>query len=187
MARLIVKVFAALLLTWTVLVAWDSWISNHRLADAAQNESHLYQSFHPDEVIKMFNIQVRSTWSFQDSSSSPRVNSIHHDRHFNHRFTMQASRKPELLNALRVDVLSRLSMPGVTVTAFKKQADDGFTCNYTFDNGAGSISVQAPTRQTTLRRDPLSSDLDDVEVTTELEETWKRPASQTSWSMAAVD
>ena len=68
---------------------------------------------------------------------------------------------------------------GMIVVATHYEADGGFTYNYTSGNSVGSISVQAPSHQMTVRRYFVPGGLNDVELKIALEETWTRPASET--------
>ena len=187
MSRLVIGVVGSLLLAWTLLVGSDSWVNAHRLAEGPENESSLYQSYDPEQVIKRFRYGHENYGSGHFYGASHLVKSIHHSQGFTPRFTMQAKREQELLNALREDIMLRLRMPGTTLAAIKNEADGGFTYKYTTENGGGSISVQAPVRQMAVRRYPIPSDLDDVELTITMKETWTRPGSETEWWMAAVN
>jgi hypothetical protein len=187
MSRLVFGVVGTLLLAWTVLVGSDSWVNAHRLAEGPENESSLYQSYDPEQVIKRFRYERESYGGLHSCGASHLVKSIHHSQGFTPKFTMQANREGELLNALREDIMLRLRMPGMTVTVINNEADGGFTYKYTTENGGGSISVQAPVHQMTVRRYPVPSDVDDVELTIAMEEAWTRPGSETRWWMAAVN
>jgi hypothetical protein len=187
MSRIVLGVVGALVLAWTILAGSDSWVNAHRIAEGPENESSLYQSYDPEQVIKRFRYEHESYGSGHFNGASQLVKSIHHSQGFTPRFTMQANREGELLNALREDIMLRLRMPGTVVTAINNEADGGFTYKYVTDNGGGSISVQAPVHQMTVRRYPIPSDLDDVELTITMEETWTRPRSETEWWMAAVN
>jgi hypothetical protein len=187
MSRLVLGVAGMLLLAWTVLVGSDSWVNAHRLVEAPENESSLYQSYDPEQVIKRFRYDGESYGGGHSKGASQLVKSIHHSQGFTPSFTMQANRERELLNALRDDIMLRLRMPGTTLTALNNEADGGFTYRYTTEHGGGRISVQAPVHHMTVRRYPIPDDLDDVELTITMEETWTRPGSETAWWMAAVD
>jgi hypothetical protein len=187
MSRLVFGVLGTLLLAWTVLVGSDSWVNAHRLAEGPENESYLYQSYDPEQVIKGFRYEGENYGGGHSYGASHLVKSIHHTQGFTPRFTMQANRERELLNALREDIMLRLRMPGMSVTAIDDETDSGFTYKYTTENGGGTISVQAPVHQRTVRRYPVPRDLDDVELTISMEETWTRPGSETQWWMAAVN
>jgi hypothetical protein len=155
--------------------------------DGPGNETCLYRSYDPEQVIKQFRYEHQSYGGGHSNGAVTLIKSIHHIQDFTPIFTVQANRERELLNALREDIVIRLRMTGMTVVATNDKADGGFTYKYTSENSNGSISVQAPVHQMTVRSYPLPSGLDDVGLEIALEETWTRPASETQWWMSAVD
>jgi hypothetical protein len=58
---------------------------------------------------------------------------------------------------------------------------------YISGNSVGTISVQAPEYDVTMRRYPVPSGLDDASLNIVMEETWTRPASETRWWMSVVE
>jgi hypothetical protein len=187
MSRLVLGIVGALLLAWTVLIGVDSWLSAHRLGAGPQNESSLYQSYDPEQVVKRFRYEREGYGRGTSDGASQLIKSITHSQSFSPKFTMRSTQERELLDALREDIVLRLKEPGMTVVATNDEADGGFTYKYTSANSVGSISVRAPAHHMTVRHYPVPNGLDDVELMITLEETWTRPASETSWWMAAVD
>ncbi len=187
MKRLVLGLISVLVLAWTALLGWDRWVNDHRIVAGPQNESPLYQSYDPEPVIKKFRYEGESYGGGHGNGASQLIKYIRHSQDFTPRFTMQANRERELLNALREDIMLRLRITGMTVVATHDEADGGFTYNYTSGNSVGSISVQAPGHQMTVRRYFVPSGLDDVELKIALEETWTRPASESQWWMSAAD
>lgn len=187
MRRIVFRFLSVLLLAWTVLFGWDFWVNAHRIVEGPENESALYRSYDPEQVIKLFRYERESYGSGHGYGAAQLVTYIHHSQEFTPRFTMQANLGRELLHALREDILYRLRDTGMTVVATNDEADGGFTYKYTSQNIRGSISVQAPVRRMTVRRYSVPRGLDDVEIKIALEETWTRPANQLAWWMSAVD
>jgi len=187
MSKLVFGLLGALAVAWTALVGSDHWVNAHRIMDGPGNESCLYRSYDPEQVIKQFRYERESYGGGHSQGASNLIKSIHHSQDFTPRFTMQANQERELLNALREDIVLHLRMTGMTVVATNDEADGGFTYKYTSENSSGSISVQTPAHQMTMRRYSVPSGLDDVELKIALEETWTRPASETQWWMSAVD
>jgi hypothetical protein len=187
MSKLVFGLIGTLAVAWTALVGWNQWVNAHRIMDDPGNESCLYRSYDPEQVIKQFRDEHENYGGGHSHGAVTLIKSIHHIQDFTPKFTMQANEERELLNALREDIVLHLRMTGMTVVATNDDAEGGFTYKYTSENSSGSISVQAPVHQMTMRGYPLPSGLDDVELKIALEETWTRPASETQWWMSAVD
>lgn len=187
MKRLVPGLIGMLVLAWMALFGWDRWVNAHRIVAGPENESPIYQSYDPEPIIKQFRYEGEGYESGHGKGASQLITYIHHNQDFMRRFTMQADRERQLLSALREDILLRLRMTGMNVVAAHDETDGGFTYRYTFANSVGSISVQAPGRETTERRYPVPSGLDDVELKIALGETWTRPARDSSWWMSAAD
>lgn len=183
----LVLVITVLILLWTALFGWDRWVNAHRIVAGPENETTLYQSYDPEQVIKRFRYEGEGHNGGDEKGAVQLIKSIRHSREFTPRFTMQADQERELLNALREDIMLRLRNSGMQVVATHDEADGAFTYRYVSGNSAGSISVQAPVHQVTVRRYPVPSGLDDTNLRIALEETWTRPASETQWWMAALD
>jgi hypothetical protein len=177
----------ALVLAVAALFGWSSWVNAHRIVAGPDNESSLYRSYDPEQVIKQFRDEHVSYGGGSSCGASQGIISIHHTKDFTPRFTMQANREQEMLHALREDIELRLRAPGLAVVAVSDQADGGFTYKYTSANSTGSISVQLPANYMTVRRYPVPGGLDHVELKIALDETWTRPASETQWWMSAAD
>ncbi len=154
---------------------------------APGTKAALYRGYDPEQVIKQFRYEHESYGGGHSNGALTLIKSIHHIEDFTPMFTMQANQEQELLNALREDIVLHLRMTGMTVVTSNDDADGGFTYKYTSDNSHGSISVQTAVHQMTMRRYPVPSGLNDVELKIDLEETWTRPASETQWWMSAVD
>jgi hypothetical protein len=187
MTRLALGLISALVVAWTALLGWDQWVNYHRIVAGPDNESSLYQSYDPERVIKNFRCKGENYGGGHGSGALQLIKYIRHSQDFTPRFTMQAKRERQLLNALREDIILQLRITGMTLVATEDEADGGFTYKYTSENSSGSISVQAPVYQMTIRRYPVPTGLDDVELKIALEETWTRPASESQWWMSAVD
>jgi hypothetical protein len=187
MSKLVFGLIGALAMAWTALLGWNQWLSAHRIMDGPGNETYLYRSYDPEQVIKQFRYEGENYGGGHSRGSRNSVKFIQHTQDFAPWFTMQANQEQELLNALREDIVLHLRMTGMTVVATNDKADGGFTYKYTSDASSGSISVQTPVHQMTMRRYPVPSGLNDVELKIDLEETWTRPAIETQWWMSAVD
>ncbi len=187
MKRLFIGLISVLVLAYAALFGWDRWINAHRIMPSPENETALYQSYDPEPVINKFRYEGEGHEDGSGIGSSNGIKSIQHSRDFRPRFTMQAHRVRELVNALREDIILRLRTTGVNVVATHDESDGGFTYKYTSGNSVGSISVQAPEQNVTERKYPMPSGLDDVALKIALEETWTRAANETQWWMAAVD
>ena len=186
MKKLVLGLITVLLL-WTALLAWDRWVNAHRIVAGPENETMLYQGYDPEQVIKKFRYEGEGHGGGDGKGAVQLIKSIRQSREFTPRFTMQADRERELLNALRDDIMLRLRNTGMKVVATHDEADGAFTYKYVSGSSAGSISVQAPDHHVTVRRYPVPSGLDDVNLKIALEESWTRPASETQWWMAALD
>jgi len=184
--RKLVPVLITILLLWTAL-AWDQWVNAHRIMAGPDNETMLYRGYNPEQVIKEFRYEGEGHSGGNSEGALHLIKSMRQNRDFTPRFTMQADREPELLNALRNDILFRMRNAGMKVVATHDEADGAFTYKYVFGSSTGSITVQAPAHEVTVRRYPVPSGLDDVVLNIALEETWTRPASETQWWMAMVD
>jgi len=185
--KLVPGVISALVLAWTATFSWDEWVDNHRIMAGPDNESSLYQSYDPEQIVKKFRFEGESYSGGHGYGATQLIQYIRHSQDFTPRFTMQARRERELLNALRKDIVFRLHITGMTVVASDDEADGGFTYKYTSGDSSGSISVHAPVHHVTVRRYPVPAGLDDVELKIALEETWTRPASESKWWMSVVD
>lgn len=168
-------------------LGWDRWVNAHRIEAGPENETTLYQNYAPETVIKKFRYEGESFARGQSNGAVQLIKKIQYDEDFTPRFTMRADRESELMKALRENIIGWLPVTNTTVVANHEESNGGFTYEYRAGNSAGSISVQAPARQMTVRRYPVPSGMDDVRLKIALEETWTRPASETQWWMAAVD
>jgi hypothetical protein len=187
MKRLFLGLISVLVLAWASLVGLVGWVNAHRIMPSPENETALYQSYDPEQVIKKFRYEGEGHEDGSGIGSSNGIKSIQHNRDFRPRFTMQASRERELVNALREDIILWLRATGANVVTTHDEADGGFTYKYISGNSVGSISVQAPVHHVIERHYPLPTGLDDVAVKIALEERWTRPSGETQWWMAAVD
>ena len=163
------------------------WVNAHRIVAGPQNESAFYQSYDPEQVVSKFRYPGEGFGGGHGNGATQLIKHIRLTKDFSPRFTTQASRVQDLLNALRQDIMLRLRMTGTTVLGTHDDADGGFTYKYAFRNSVGSISVHAPVHEATARRYPVPNGLDDVHLYITLEETWTRPATETQWWMAAVE
>lgn len=187
MKKLALGLLIILVLAWTALLGWGRWVNAHRIVAGPKNETALYQSYDPEQVIKKFRYEGEGHDGGGAESALQLIKSIRHSREFTTRFTMRADQERGLLDALREDIMLRLRNTGMKVVADHDEADGGFTYKYVSGNSAGSISVQAPGHHMTVRRYPVPSGLDDVDLKIALGETWTRPATETQWWMAALD
>jgi hypothetical protein len=185
MKKLVLGLISVLVLAYATLLGWDRWVNARRIMAGPGNESSLYQSYDPEQVIREFRYGSESYGSGNGNGALHLIKSIKHNREFIPRFTMQANREQELLIALRKDIV--LHLTGMTVVATHDDPDGSFIYKYTSGNSVGSISVQAPVHHMTVPRYPVPSGLDDVALNIVLEETWSRPASESQLWMAAVD
>ncbi len=187
MSKRVLGLIGGLALAWIILFSWNSWVNTHRIIEDPGNESSLYRAYDPEPVIKQFRYEHVSYDKGHSQESSHLVKSIHHSQDFTSSFTMPANQERELLNALRKDIVLRLSAPGMIVVSTGEETDGGFMYKYMSQNSRGSISVKAPAHQPTMRRYPVPRGLDDIGLKIALDETWTRPASETRWWMSAVD
>jgi hypothetical protein len=185
--RLALGLICVLVVGWTSLGGWDSWIGAHRIAAGPENETALYQNYDPERVIKNFRYEGESYGGGYGYGAVPLIKSIRQNKDFTPRFTMRSDRELDLMNALHQDILLWLRVTGANLVATHDEADGGFTYRYISGKSVGSISVQAPFHHTTERRYPVPSGLDDVVLKIALEETWTRPESETGWWMSMVD
>jgi hypothetical protein len=174
-------------LGWSAMFGCDRWINAHRIVAGPANESPLYQSYDPEQVLKKFRYEGEGYDGGHGKGAAQEIKHIEQWQDFTPRFTMQANREQDLLNALREDIMLRLKVTGMTVTANHDHVDGGFSYKYISRNSVVSISVQAPAHHIAERRYPVQTGLDDVELKIALAETWTRPASETQWWMSAVD
>lgn len=187
MKRILIGSITVLVLAWAMVVGLNGWINAHRLIAGPKNESTFYQNYDPEQVIARFRYTGEGHDGGHSNGALQLIKFIRHSGDFTPRFTMQAGREPDLLNALREDIMSRLRLTKANVVASDDALDGGFTCKYISGNSVGTISVQAPEYRAAVRRYPVPSGLDDVRLKIVMEETWTRPASETRWWMSVVE
>ncbi len=187
MKKLAFGIIGLLGLCWLSLVCWGGWVNAHRIVAGTENQSQFLRSYNPTSVVTKFQYDAGSH-SSEGKGFRSGIRSIRHNAEFVPRFIMWSSRKQELLNALREDILLRLGSTGAKVVSAHDEADGGFTYNYAARNSTGAISVKAPVHDPGVHRHfQLAPGLDDISVDIALQETWTRPVSETKWWMAAVE
>jgi hypothetical protein len=169
------------------IAAFGAWINAHRIGAGPDNQTRFLQSYDPEPVIRNFRDQRESYQNADGAGAESLIRSIHQTRNFQPGFTMQSDREPQLLIALRDDIVLRLRSSGASITATLDDADGGFTYQYSAPGSVGSITVRPPKYHAATRRYPVPTGLDDVYLQINLEETWIRPKSTTEWWMAMVD
>jgi hypothetical protein len=165
-------------LALAALFIWAEWTNSHRVVPGPQNQSSFLKSYDPEEVIKTFRYPGEGFGSRHNSGASSGVDSVHHTARFDPDFTIQSSRKPELLTALNEDLLRRLALTDASLLRKSVERDGGFRYEYASGNSVGSISVHPPSQGIVRRNTPLPATLEDITVDIQLEETWTRPQSR---------
>jgi hypothetical protein len=187
MKRFVLGPIGVFLLACTAAIGWYRWVNAHRTAAGPENETALFQSYDPEPVIKKFRYKGEGHDGGHGYGASQGIKSIRHNQDFTQRFTMQADQQSELMKALHQDVLGWLRATRTKVVSSQEESNGGFTYRYASGNSVGSISVKAPCPAPVNRHMALPAGLEDVTVTIALEETWTRPASESSWWMAMAD
>jgi hypothetical protein len=163
------------LLALAALLVWAEWTNSHRIVPGPQNQSSFLKSYDPEQVIKTFRYPGEGSGGGHNSGASSGVGSVHHTAGFDPYFTIQSSRKPDLLTALNEDVLRRLALADARLVRKSVESDGGFRYEYASGNSVGSISVHPPSSGIVHRNMPLPAGLEDITVDIQLEETWTRP------------
>ncbi len=104
--------------------------------------------------------------------------SIEHNADFEPEFTIESSRKIELMTALRNDVLRRLAFSNAQVVGKREEVNGEFKYEYVSGTSIGTISFHPPVPAHVHRNMALPSGLEDITLQIDLKETWTRPATR---------
>ena len=187
MRKLSFGVIAVLILVGTALTGKARWTAAQIIGVGPENQTQFFKGYNPEPVYKKFQYDAEFHGG-EGKGAGAGVRSIQYHADFSPRFIMQTDRKQEFLTALREDILLRFRSTGTKVVASHDEADGGFTYEYAAGNNSGWISVHAPVHDSLIHRQyELAAGLDDIAIDIVLQETWRQPANESRWWMAAVN
>jgi hypothetical protein len=175
--KCLLGLFGVLLLTWEGLLFAQQWIDSHRIIASPQNQSAFYKGFDPEEVIKRFRCPDEGYGSGGSTGAVQTTEFVKHSKSFEPQFTIESLRKTELVSAINEQIRNELQLMRTHVINRVEDPSGNFTYNYTTPNGGGFISVHSPVHHDVQRNRVLPSDLEDISIEIDLEETWYRPTS----------
>lgn len=167
----------ALALVWGGAVVCQQWIDSRRIIAGPQNQSAFYRGYDPEEVVERFRNPYEGYGRLSDSSAVQDTEFVKHSKGFEPQFTIESYRKAELVNAIDQQIRSELEVTGTHVIYRFEEPSGNFGYKYATPNGGGSIVVHLPEPYAVTRNMPLPSNLEDISLKIDLEETWNRPTS----------
>ena len=117
-------------LALAALFIWAEWANSHRIVPSPQNQSSFLKSYDPEEVIKKFRCPNEGFDSSHNSGAGSDTTSVRHTAGFVPGFTIQSSRKLDLMTALNEDVLRRFAFTNTRVLGKSVGSDGGVRYDY---------------------------------------------------------
>lgn len=166
------------LLVFAALVIQGQWAISHRIVPGPENQSAFLKSYNPEEVIQKFRYPGESFADGEPSGAGSDTTHVYHNAGYDGVFTIESSRKLELMAALNEDVLRQLALTDMRVVGKSMETDGGFRYDYASGNSVGSISVRPLAQANVHRSRALPAAVEDVAWEIKLDETWTLPAAR---------